>query len=216
MATVVLGEVGEGIDASATPGDERRDAAVRPDARLERARAGDSAAFAELVGPLLDRLYAIAFRTLRDRETARDAVQIALLGAWRDLHTLRDGERFQAWVTRAVINACYTEARRDRRWLGRFERLPAAGVTEDPAEALADRDRLERAFGRLSAEIRAVVVLRYYAGLQLTEIAATLSIPDATARTRLHRGLRQLRAAIQADERPGAGAGRFRFGRSGR
>jgi RNA polymerase sigma factor (sigma-70 family) len=192
------------------------DIAVLRDARIERARAGDSAAFAELVGPQLDRLYAVAFRTLRDPETARDAVQIALLGAWRDLQQLRETDRFDAWLTRAVINACYTEARRDRRWLARLDRLPSAGVTEDTAEALADRDRLERAFRKLPPEIRAVVVMRYYASLPLTEIAATLSIPEATARTRLHRGLRQLRAAIQADERPGPGVGRFGLRRSAR
>lgn len=210
----VIGDVGDAMVPRAQ--DAQDETSLRRDARIARARAGESAAFAELVGPLLDRLYAIAYRTLRDPETARDAVQTALLGAWRDLHSLRDTDRFEAWITRAVMNACYAEARRDRRWIARIERLPTPGVTEDTADALADHDRLERAFRRLPAEIRAVVVMRYYEGLPLTEIATILAIPDATARTRLHRGLRQLRAAIQADERPGVGPGRFRFGRSGR
>jgi RNA polymerase sigma-70 factor (ECF subfamily) len=67
---------------------------------------------------------------------------------------------------------------------------------------VVDRDELERGFGRLSPEQRAVVVLHHYLGYPLTEIAGTLGIPVGTARSRLHYATRQLRAAIEADARP--------------
>ena len=67
----------------------------------------------------VDRCYAIAYRILRDPHRAQDAAQQALLLAWRDLPTLREPERFEAWLHRLVVNACYAEARTDRRWTAR-------------------------------------------------------------------------------------------------
>ena len=72
----------------------------------------------------------------------------------------------------------------------------------DTAISVADRDELERAFRRLPPEQRAVVALRYYLDLPLSEVAATLGIPPGTARSRLHHATRQLRAAVEADARP--------------
>jgi RNA polymerase sigma-70 factor (ECF subfamily) len=167
-----------------------------------RAQGGSREAFGVLLGGSIDHCYAVAYRVLRDSELARDAVQGALLEAWKDLGKLRDPERFEAWLTRLVINACYSEARRERRWTAKLGLLPA-GRPADPdiAESFANRDELERAFRRLPVDERAVVVLHHYAGLSLEEIAATLEIPAGTARSRLHYALRQLRAAIEADAR---------------
>ena len=170
---------------------------------VERAGRGDQDAFADLATASVDRCYALAYRILRDPELAHDATQQALLGAWRDLPTLRQPERFEAWLHRLVVHACYTEARRDRRWSARI-RLISTEPRPDPdtATAVAARDELERGFRRLSPEQRAVVVLHHYLGYPLTEIAATLGIPAGTARSRLHYATRQLRAAIEADARP--------------
>ena len=82
---------------------------------VRRASRGDQDAFASLAASNVDRCYALAFRILRDHHRAQDAAQQALLGAWRDLGTLKDPERFEAWLHRLVVHACYAESRRDRR-----------------------------------------------------------------------------------------------------
>jgi RNA polymerase sigma-70 factor (ECF subfamily) len=170
---------------------------------VERARRGDQRAFASLATTHTDRCYALAYRILRDPQRAEDATQQALLGAWRDLPSLRDPERFEAWLYRLVVHACYAEARRDRRWAARVQLISVGSPTHpDTAISVADRDELERGFRRLSPEQRAVVVLHHYLGYPLTEIAETLRIPVGTARSRLHYATRQLRAAIEADARP--------------
>ncbi len=170
---------------------------------VERASRGDEDAFATLAAAHVDRCYALAYRILRDVHRAQDATQRALLGAWRDLPRLRDPDRFEAWLYRLVVHACYAEARGDRRWVGRV-RLIAPNVSTEPdmAIALADRDELERGFRRLTPEQRTVVVLHHYLGYPLTEVAATLGIPVGTARSRLHYATRQLRVALEADARP--------------
>ena len=73
----------------------------------------------------------------------------------------------------------------------------------DPTSAIADRDQLERGFSRLEPEERAVIVLHHYLDLPLPEVAATLGIPLGTTKSRLYRGLREMRAALDADARPG-------------
>jgi RNA polymerase sigma-70 factor (ECF subfamily) len=167
---------------------------------VERAKGGDRDAFASLAAASVDRCYALAYRILRDPHRAQDAVQQALLGAWRDLPTLRDIERFDAWLRKLVVNACYVEARTERRWTARVRVLSTAPATSpDIARGVAARDELESAFRQLSPEHRAVVVLHHHLGYQLTEIAATLGIPAGTARSRLHHAVRQLRAALDAN-----------------
>lgn len=86
---------------------------------VERARSGDQAAFSTLAADAVDGCYRLAYRILRDPHRAQDATQQALLGAWRDLPMLRDPRRFDAWLHRLVVHACYTEARSDRRWVAR-------------------------------------------------------------------------------------------------
>ncbi len=170
---------------------------------VERARQGDADAFAQLARTSVDRCYALAYRILRDPHRAEDATQQALIGAWRDLATLKEPERFDAWLHRLVVHACYGELRRDRRWTAHVRLISDAPEhSPDTAVFIAARDELERGFRRLPPEQRAVVVLHHYLGYPLTEIAATLGIPAGTARSRLHHATRQLRAAIEADARP--------------
>ena len=170
---------------------------------IERASGGDRDAFSRLAAAHVDRCYALAFRILRDTHRAEDAAQQAILGAWRDLPSLREPERFEAWLYRLVVNACYAEARRDRRWTAHVRLITnEPQLDPDTAISVAARDELERGFRRLSPEQRAVVVLHHHLGYPLTEIAATLGIPVGTARSRLHYAVRQLRAAIEADARP--------------
>ena len=170
---------------------------------VERAMRGDHDAFGLLVNTTSDRMYAIATRILRDADLAEDALQSSLITAWRELPRLRDPDRFEAWIRRLLVHACYAEARRRRRWSGNVRVLPVDGPADrDEIVSVADRDALDRAFRRLTVEQRAVVVLHHHVGLPLVEIAETLGIPAGTARSRLHYATRLLRLAIQADAAP--------------
>ena len=167
---------------------------------VEQAMRGDREAFGMLVLQHGDRMYAIATRILRDTHLAEDAVQGALITAWRQLPTLRDPDRFEAWVRKLVVHACYAEARRRTAWAANVRVLPVDGPAgPDEFASVSDRDALERAFRRLTVEQRAVFVLHHHLGLPLVEIAETLGVPPGTARSRLHYATRTLRAAIEAD-----------------
>jgi len=168
---------------------------------VERAQRGDQLAFSELVLLDADRCYAIAYRILRDVERAEDAVQEALLLAWRDVHQLRDPERYGPWLHRLVVNACYAEARRHRRWSGHVRALALdAPYGPDPIVSVHDRDALERAFAELSPEQRAVFVLHHHVGQSLEAIAEVLEVPLGTVKSRLHYATRVLRGAITLGE----------------
>lgn len=178
------------------------------EALIRRAARGDAEAFDALARDRIDRLYAIAFRILRDHHDAEDAVQQALWTAWADLPGLRDPGRFDAWLYRLLVRRCYRAGRSRRRHASIVELVPDTASLADPAraDAIVDRDELERAFARLSTEHRAVVVLQHYLGLGLDEVAAILEIPHGTARSRSHYALQRLRAAIVADGEPTAPA----------
>jgi RNA polymerase sigma-70 factor, ECF subfamily len=169
---------------------------------VERARKGDHDAFTELAGAAISRLDGAAWLMLRDVEQAKDAVQNALVRAWRDLPTLRDPDKFDAWLHRLLVHACIDEARRTRRH--RFDveltELDTPSMA-DPVSAIADRDQLERGFLRLDPELRAVIVLHHYLDLPVPMVAAIMGIPLGTAKSRLHRALGLMRAALDADAR---------------
>ena len=177
---------------------------------VEQARRGDREAFAVLVHQVSDSLYAVAQRILRDPALAEDALQNALVLAWRQLPRLREPERFEAWIHRILVHACYDESRRARPWTAQVRSLPLDGPsTPDGSAVLADRDELERAFRRLSVEQRAVFVLHHYLGLPLVEVAELLEIPAGTARSRLHYAIAGLRDALVAEREPVIQEGRL-------
>jgi RNA polymerase sigma-70 factor (ECF subfamily) len=168
-----------------------------------KAQGGDPVAFAQLATDGGRRMNALAFGILRDRDLAEDAVQQALLGIWKDLPQLRDPAKYESWSYKLLVRACYAEARKRRRRLpeilGTTPREPIAG---DDIGALVDRDQLERGFRRLSLEHRAVVVMHHYLDMPLEAVASSLGIPAGTARSRFHRAMAALRAALEADGRP--------------
>jgi RNA polymerase sigma-70 factor, ECF subfamily len=150
---------------------------------VTRARDGDHDAFATLVRATAARLDATAWLIVRDRDLARDAVQEALLRAWRDLPRLRDPGKFDAWLHRLLVNACLDVVRRRRRRSIEVELQPIhERNVSDPAGMVADWDELERAFDQLSADQRATVVLHYFVGLPVTEVAAALVVVDRSDR----------------------------------
>jgi RNA polymerase sigma-70 factor (ECF subfamily) len=169
------------------------------------ARAGDHDAFNALVAGSIDRLHAVARLILRDDDLARDGVQDALVRAWIGLPGLRDPDRFDAWLHRLLVNACYRAARDER-----SHRVVEIGSLSADALAVGDaqhgvavRDQLARGFARLSMNERVVVALHYYLDLSDAAAAAALAIPVGTLKSRLSRATQALRAALEADERAG-------------
>ena len=168
-----------------------------------RSQRGDKEAYAVLATEIADRFLAVARRILRDIDLAEDATQQALLAIWQDLPQLRDPARFEAWSYRLLVRACYAEGRKERRWAPNLRLLPMdESVADRDLSSVVDRDQLERGFGRLSIDHRAVVVLHHYLDLPLDRVADVLGIPVGTAHSRLHHAMRGLRAALDADSRP--------------
>lgn len=173
---------------------------------VDRARRGDREAFNVLAAGAVDRLYAIARLVLRDTELAEDATQEALVRAWRDLPTLRDVERFDAWLYRLIVRASADIGRHRRRWRTEVTMLQIEPSEPDLTSALADRDQIERGLRRLTVPQQTILVLTFYVGLTPSESAAALEIPVGTAKSRLHYAIEALRAAMTADERSSVGA----------
>jgi RNA polymerase sigma-70 factor (ECF subfamily) len=163
---------------------------------VERAQRGDHEAFDDLVTAAYHRLYAIARRILRDGYAAEDAVQDALVRAWRDLRGLRDRDRFDAWLHRLLVNACADHARRARRRLEVTIDTIDRPDPHDDVDRVGDRDQIERAFLQLSVEHRAVLVLTHYVGLPAPEVATMLGIPVGTVYSRIHHGTRAMRTSL--------------------
>ncbi|MBX5464185.1 MAG: sigma-70 family RNA polymerase sigma factor [Clostridia bacterium] len=178
---------------------------AREQALLERARAGDVAAFEELIRPELGRAYATAAR-LAGRQEAEDLVQEAALRAFRSLGGFRGGCRFGTWLYRIVVHLCADHARRQGRRAGLVEPLEAEtaeprprGTAGDPeAELLAaERHRLvEAALASLPPGYRLVVLLRDVEGLSYEEVAELAGLPLGTVKSRVFRARRLLRQRL--------------------
>ncbi len=170
---------------------------------VERAKQGDHDAFAMLAGDAIARLDAAARLILRDPELARDGVQDGFIRAWRTLPALRDPDRFDAWLRRLVVHSCIDIMRRRRHRAIEVELTPIDGPAGvDFTSAVADRDLVDEALRHLDPEWRAVVVMHYFLGMPLPEVASMLGVPLGTAKSRLHRSLLAMRIAVGADETP--------------
>jgi RNA polymerase sigma-70 factor (ECF subfamily) len=162
-----------------------------------RAQRGDHDAFAVLAGLFVARLDAAARLILRDHDLARDAVQDGFIRAWRGLPSLRDADRFEGWLRSLVARSCIDILRRRGRRPIEVELSTTDGPSIDDASRItADRELLDGILSRLPPEQRAVVVLRYYFDLEVPDIATALAIPVGTAKSRLHRSIRVMRAAL--------------------
>lgn len=163
-----------------------------------RAQGGDEVAFALISQAANARFKQVAFRILRDRHLAEDAMQQALVEIWRKLPTLRDPERFDGWSYRVLVHACYREAKRFR---DAYRENPGEHelVHLDGTAAVNDRDQLERGFRRLSLDHRAVIVMHYYLDLSIEDTAEALGVSVGTAKSRLSRAMAQLRLALHTD-----------------
>lgn len=185
--------------------------------------AGHPQAFGELVRRHRDRLWAVALRTLGDREEAADAVQDALVSAFRAAHTFRGQSAVTTWLHRITVNACLDRARKaaSRRTspMDDTERLEQLLEPHESAEAPAERQDLHRelltALATLPVDQRAALILVDMQGYPVAEAAAVLDVPVGTVKSRCARGrarllplLIHLRGDTRDNDRPGAGRNR--------
>ena len=175
--------------------------AAADEALIERARNGDRDAYAQVATLSSHRLYAVGLRILRDPDAASDALQAALVRIWRDLPSLRDTALYDAWSYRVMLRACSDARRRARRSVPSIDLAAIEPAVADSQSQVALRDELERAFAALRIDQRAVLVLLYYQGLSVAEIADALGISVGTVKSRLHAARQAMRAAIDADAR---------------
>ncbi|CAN5573427.1 sigma-70 family RNA polymerase sigma factor [soil metagenome] len=167
---------------------------------IERARRGDVEAFEVLVRSRMDAVYRLNLAIVGNEPDARDATQEAFLVAWRKLATLRDPDRFDAWLQRVCVNACRMTLRGQRRIREVHlaeEALPGRGESD----AHRDLAWLDAAFRRLSVDERALLTLHHLEGRGLPELATLLEVPLGTVKSRLFAARRVLRAALEAERR---------------
>lgn len=156
-------------------------------------------AFEALSDRCLDDSYRLASVVLRDPVEAEDVVHDAVLLGWRKVGSLRDPARFDAWFGRIVLNLCRDRLRARRR--GRVREAQLGAILQlgrrDELGSVAERDALAAAFPKLDPDLQLVVALRFYRDLPLDDIAELLGIPLGTVKSRLHTGLKRLRAELE-------------------
>jgi RNA polymerase sigma factor (sigma-70 family) len=183
---------------------------------VERARLGDQEAFARLVTAHLDAAWRFVRAVGGDRVDVDDVVQEGFLMAWRDLPALRDPGAFEPWLRGILMHRAHNELRR----AGRIRLIPIATASDaadgrhgatvphdiagrdpDPGAHVASRDAVARAFARLSAEERALLVLHHLEDWPMERVALALDRPVGTVKSRMYAAREALRAALAAEER---------------
>jgi len=174
---------------------------------VERARRGDSTAFDRLVATRLAPTVRLARAIVGDHAEADDVAQEAFVQAWRNLPTLRDTAKFDAWFGKIVVNAARGSVRRRRNVMTvdiealsmDGESHPALGRHDPGMEGLADLDALQGAFARLSVDQRTILALHHLEERSVADIAAMLGIPTGTAKWRLHAARTALERALESE-----------------
>ena len=185
---------------------------MNEDLLIQSAQSGDLDAFNQLILRYQNLLFSIALRIVADEDAASDALQEALISAFRKINMFRGGS-LRSWLARIVINACYDELRRKRRQPTLpFELLDADGEEIEPDYWLPDSSvgleeqyestELERAIQKclssLPPDYRAVFVLVDVECMSYEEAAEAVHVPIGTVKSRLARARMQMRKALQS------------------
>ena len=177
-------------------------------ATVDRARHGDLGAFDEIVRDRIGAVYRLTLAIVGNESDAADATQEAFVAAWRQIRTLREPERLDAWLARIAVNSARMLARaRRRRFVREIPGLTAlAGTLPAPdsvvgRQAADDARVLAAALDGLGPDQRSILALHHLEGRGVAEIGLILGIPTGTAKSRLFAARRALAAALEALER---------------
>jgi RNA polymerase sigma-70 factor, ECF subfamily len=162
---------------------------------VRRAAGGDVVAFERLIATRTDRSFRTARAILANDPDARDATQDAFVSAWRELPRLRDHRNFDGWLRQILVNACRAQLRSRKRVreISLDETFDRGDPRPELSDQVSDSDVLARAFARLDADKRSILVLHHLDHEPLAAIAGALGIPIGTAKSRLS----DARAALQ-------------------
>lgn len=203
------------VESDQAPSGAEPAGAGAPDdsALLARLRAGESAAFDEVVAQMGPRMLSVARRMLTCEEDARDAVQDAFLSAFRGLAKFGERARLSTWLHRIVVNACLMKLRsKQRRPQRSIEELlptfladghqavrtrPWKPAEESRIETVAVRQRVRAAIDELPDTHRTVLILRDIEGLSTEEAATVLNVTPNAVKVRLHRARQALRTLLE-------------------
>src|SRR5262245_54591371 len=176
-------------------------------ALVERARRGDLTAFDRIVATRLPSTVRLARAIVGDHAEADDVTQEAFLQAWRNLPSLREPDRFDAWFGKILVNTARLSLRKRSRMMtvdvdhlevdGRSH--PALGRADVDLEGVAGLDALSRAAGRLPVEQRTILALHHLEERSVADIAAILGIPVGTVKWRLHAARAALERALESE-----------------
>jgi RNA polymerase sigma-70 factor, ECF subfamily len=168
----------------------------------------DRAAFDSLVRSRIETVYRTSLAILGEPADAADATQETFVAAWRSRSSLRDADRVDAWLGRITVNACRMQLRRRGRSSVREIRLPDPISDREPAwtersidDRAADADLFDRAFARLNADERTILVLHHLQERPVAQIAAVMGCPEGTIKARLHRARAALESALARESR---------------
>lgn len=177
---------------------------------VERARRGDLEAFESIVTDRMGAVYRLTLAIVGNEADAADATQDTFIAAWRQVRSLRDPARLEAWISRIAVNSARMVVRGRTRRTAR-EIHPVSPDGANRLEAIPDRSqdrarradddarRLAFALDRLDPERRAILAMRHLEGRSIAEIAAALSIREGTAKSRLFAARKALDAALRAE-----------------
>ncbi len=170
---------------------------------VERCRQGDRNAFRAIVDAYGDRLFCIAYLITRDQHLAEDAMQEALVQAWRNIKSFRAGTNLAAWLNRILLNQVKKQSRRKRVFekpTDAATRLRGSGAPSSESADGADHAvYLRAALQTLSEDQRTTVVFRFYMDYTIPEIAETTGWAEGTVKSRLSRAMTALRGNIDRD-----------------
>lgn len=165
---------------------------------IRSAKAGDEAAFEQLLRPLIDPAYRFACVMLSDPDAAQDVVQEAAVKAWRKLNQLRDGSDPKPWFLGIVANQC--RSLRRTRWWSTIKSAAIPGMVDTSDERIARDLDLRNAISRLRPLERIVVTLHYFLDLSLEDVAVTTRQTVAAVKSQLYRALHKMRPGLEIPE----------------
>lgn len=177
---------------------------------IEKSKAGDKEAFAEIYDMYKDQLYRYAYYRLGNHSDAEEAVSECVIGAFRQIRNLRETDAFRSWLFRILSVCCANQIKEQIRQRetediddvriahARGQSVPLHSEGKDPSESVTEALDLKSALSQLSSEDREIVLLTEVAGFNSREIAELMKMKDTTVRSRLSRSLTKLRHMLEA------------------
>lgn len=169
--------------------------------KILKAKGGDMEAFYEIIQDKKESLYKVAFAYTKNEEDAVDIISETVYRAYKNLEKLQSPEYFNTWITRILINCAIdlTRKKKDTVLVDEYEAAMDKVIDISIEKDLVNNIDLYKAIDGLNGKFKAVVILKYFKGLTIPQIADILECPIGTAKTQLHRALKKLRLELRED-----------------